>query len=246
MVTIRNDIESNGSANRADSAASVVEGTKNINQLANGSRRSTMGDIKQKAFNKKCVGFLALIVCVGVCFGVGMLFLYGHLVDRLNESANHGSMLHDKNGNPVKHLLTTTTSTTTTTTSPLSSSSSPSPTTSTVPTAVTEISPTTTSTESFIQPSTPGKRQEDDVFDLDSGLNDKGKAPVATPQSSMEITTARNAGMPPGWGKIQYSPPQGMGSNVQYVPSSGSGDYSGDDSDDDDVQNDAEGSGNHK
>uniref|UniRef100_A0A182VD65 Uncharacterized protein n=1 Tax=Anopheles merus TaxID=30066 RepID=A0A182VD65_ANOME len=153
-------------------------------------------------------------------------------------------MLHDKNGNPVKHLLTTT-STTTTTTSPLSSSSPP-PTTSTVPTAVTEIAPTTTNTEGFIQPSTPGKRQEDDVFDLDSGLNDKGKAAVATPQSSMEITTARNAGMPPGWGKIQYSPPQGMGSNVQYVPSSGSGDYSGDDSDDDDVQNDAEGSGNHK
>lgn len=98
MVTIRNDIDSNGLTN---GSPGLVDGVKNVNHLANGSPRPTLAEIKPKAFNRRCVSFLALIVCVAVCFGVGMLFLYGHLVDRLNESTGQGILLHDDHDQPI-------------------------------------------------------------------------------------------------------------------------------------------------
>lgn len=227
MVTIRNDIEANGNANRQDSAASVVDGSKKVNHLANGSRRSTMGDIKPKTFNRKCVGLLALIVCVGVCFGVGMLFLYGHLVDRLNESASHGSMLHDKNGNPVKPFTTSTT--TTTTESPLTSS--PSSALADIPTMAS--TPLSSTTETDAEISTTGKREEEEIF-VESETEANGKSSETTTRSSVESTTGdtKDNGT-----KQPTSRPKGK--------DSGSGDYSGDDSDDDDYRSD-EGSGNHR
>uniref|UniRef100_A0A2M4AYH3 Uncharacterized protein n=1 Tax=Anopheles triannulatus TaxID=58253 RepID=A0A2M4AYH3_9DIPT len=110
MVTIRNDIESNSIAN---GSPGLVDSVKNVNHLTNGSPRPTMAEIKPKAFNRRCVSFLALIVCVAVCFGVGMLFLYGHLVDRLNESTSQGILLHDDHEQPImvppKSAMTTTT-----------------------------------------------------------------------------------------------------------------------------------------
>uniref|UniRef100_A0A2M3ZKQ7 Uncharacterized protein n=1 Tax=Anopheles braziliensis TaxID=58242 RepID=A0A2M3ZKQ7_9DIPT len=111
MVTIRNDIDSSGHTNGSPVS---VDGVKNVNHLANGSRRPTIGEIKPKAFNRRCVSFLALIVCVAVCFGVGMLFLYGHLVDRLNESTSQGVLLHDDHEQPTillapKSAMSTTT-----------------------------------------------------------------------------------------------------------------------------------------
>lgn len=232
MVTIRNDIEANGNANRQDSAASVVDGSKNVNHLANGSRRSTMGDIKPKTFNRKCVGLLALIVCVGVCFGVGMLFLYGHLVDRLNESASHGSMLHDKNGNPVKPFTTTTT--TTTTEPPLTSS--PSSAVADIPTMAS--TPLTSTTEMVVELSTSGKREEGVIF-VDSGAEDNDKSAETTTRHSVESTTEDRTGdtKDNGESKLPTIRPKG-----KY---SGSGDYSGDDSDDDEYRSD-EGSGNHR
>lgn len=186
MVTIRNDIESNGNVNRSpDSVASgtgVVDGSKNVNHLVNGSRRSTMGDIRPKSLNRKCVGFLALVVCVGVCFGVGMLFLYGHLVDRLNESASNGAMLHDKNGNPVM-TLTITTSTSST---PTSTSIAPTTTDSQTSVNVSAIS----TVEPFAKPL--GESEDDEnkeVLDIDSSAGKDEKSG----QSSTEalITSTR-------------------------------------------------------
>lgn len=242
MVTIRNDIEANGNANRQDSSASsVVDGSKNVNHLANGSRRSTMGDIKPKAFNRKCVGLLALIVCVGVCFGVGMLFLYGHLVDRLNESANHGSMLHDKNGNPVKPFTTTTTTTTSGTTSTTTITTEPTP-TSSPSSAVVDFPtmasiPLTSTTEMAIGLSTTAKR-EDGAILLDSGAEDNDKSAETSTRSWVKITTEeRSDDTKESASKPSTNRPKGK--------DSGSGDYSGDDSDDDDYWND-EGSGNRK
>lgn len=221
MVTIRNDIEANGNANRQDSAASVVEGSKNVNHLANGSRRSTMGDIKPKAFNRKCVGLLALIVCVGVCFGVGMLFLYGHLVDRLNETASHETMLHDKNGNPVKSFTTTTT-----TTEPTISSTSPSPEVTDIPTMASI--PLTSTTEMAVELSTSGKREEGVIF-LDFGSR-SGATTVASTVEIIRVDDTKD-----NESEELTSGPKGN--------DSGSGDYSGDD--DDDYRND-EGSGNRR
>uniref|UniRef100_A0A2M4CIW2 Uncharacterized protein n=1 Tax=Anopheles darlingi TaxID=43151 RepID=A0A2M4CIW2_ANODA len=112
MAIIRNDIESNGIPN---GSPGLVDGVKNVNHLANGSPRPTIAENKPKAFNRRCVSFLALIVCVAVCFGVGMLFLYGHLVDRLNESTSQRILLHDDHEQPI--MLAPKSATTTTTTS---------------------------------------------------------------------------------------------------------------------------------
>uniref|UniRef100_A0A182Q433 Uncharacterized protein n=1 Tax=Anopheles farauti TaxID=69004 RepID=A0A182Q433_9DIPT len=183
MVTIRNDIESNGNANRsADNSASVVEGSKNINHLANGSRRSTVADIKPKAFNRKCVGFLTLVVCVGVCFGVGMLFLYSHLVERLNESASEGLLLHDKNGNPVHHSTTAAPATPEPPTVTVSTTKEPT-------TSTTSMPPTTSTTEVPVSSTTTGKRDEEE-FDLDSELNRGAKKiPIIFRDSGMVHTS---------------------------------------------------------
>lgn len=232
MVTIRNDIEANGNATRQDSAASVVDGTKKVNHLANGSRRSTMGDIKPKAFNRKCVGLLALIVCVGVCFGVGMLFLYGHLVDRLNESASHGSMLHDKNGNPVKPFTTTTTTTT-----ELPLTSSPTSASADIPTMASST-PLTTTTEMGVELATTEKREEEEIF-VESEDEDYAKSDETTTRSSVVLstTTTQSTTAKDNGSKLSTIRPKGK--------DSGSGDYSGDDSDDEDYRSD-EGSGNHR
>uniref|UniRef100_A0AAG5DEH5 Uncharacterized protein n=1 Tax=Anopheles atroparvus TaxID=41427 RepID=A0AAG5DEH5_ANOAO len=175
MVTIRNDIESNGMANRSPdgtgTALTGVDGVKNVNHLANGSRRSTMVDLKSKTFNRKCVGFLALIVCVGVCFGVGMLFLYGHLVDRLNESAIAGTMWHDKNGNPVKPVPSPGNDTPATTVDSISTftsteaHSTPRTVSSTTPSARTSTIASTSTMYPVVYSTTD---KPDDGFDLDS------------------------------------------------------------------------------
>lgn len=247
MVTIRNDIEANGNATRAtDSAASAVDGTKNVNHLANGSRRSTMADIKPKAVNGKCVGLLALIVCVGVCFGVGMLFLYGHLVDRLNESASHGSMLHDKNGNPVKPFTTTTTATITTTTTTATSTT---PTTTTeqmvtsAPTTEMDIStststPSTTSTtEMSYELTTPAKRRQGMIF-FDTFIGPSAKE--KSTEASIAITTARNDNTKDKGTINQRAKPRGGILDADYASS-------GDDTDDDDDDfGSGSGSGNNK
>lgn len=230
MVTIRNDIESNGNANRsADSSVSVVEGSKNVNHLANGSRRSTMGEIKAKAFNRKCVGFLALIVCVGVCFGVGMLFLYGHLVERLNESASHGSMLHDKNGNPVMHHTTAVPVTTSTVTVP-----------STTELATSTSAPTTTehasTKEDSLHATTEAKREEE-LFDLDSDLLRGEKRN----ETVLHETERAPWGKPTDKGSEPHAKHREKGSGAHFL-SSGSGDYVDDEGGDDEEPN-REGSG---
>uniref|UniRef100_A0A182MG36 Uncharacterized protein n=1 Tax=Anopheles culicifacies TaxID=139723 RepID=A0A182MG36_9DIPT len=237
MVTIRNDIETNGNVNRAtDSPASAVDGSKNVNHLANGSRRSTMVELKPKAFNRKCVSLLALIVCVGVCFGVGMLFLYGHLVDRLNESASHGTMLHDKNGNPVKPITTTTTTTTSTTT------------TTARPVSTTEAAISTaasaSTTPSTTEAPSPAKPRGGLIF-FDSWIpsaSEKGKSSDETTSQATITTTTTTSTKDKG--SSQPTKPKATMSDDD-IASSGRGAYSDDDDDDDDSAS-GSGSGNNK
>ncbi|KFB43459.1 hypothetical protein ZHAS_00011260 [Anopheles sinensis] len=169
MVTIRNDIESNGTTNKSPDlnttvATSGVAGVKNLNHLANGSRRSTLMDMKSKTFNRQCVGFLALIVCVGISFGVGMSFLYGHLVDRLNESGN-GTNYVDKNGNSVVPVTSTESIEAVTTVK--APSSSISTTSETQSTSTVTVPPTTSSSSTTGPTDHSAERKSSEDFDID-------------------------------------------------------------------------------
>lgn len=165
MVTIRNDIDSSGITNKSADPNITVAGVKNLNQLANGSRRSTLMDMKSKTFNRQCVGFLALIVCVGISFGVGMSFLYGHLVDRLNESGN-GTNYVDKNGNSVVPVTSTESIEGITTVKASSSITSTS--TETQSTLTVTVPPTTSSSSTTGPTDNPTERKSSEDFDIDT------------------------------------------------------------------------------
>lgn len=196
MVTIRNDIESNGTTNKlADPnttvATSGVTGVKNLNHLANGSRRSTLMDMKSKTFNRQCVGFLALIVCVGISFGVGMSFLYGHLVDRLNESGK-GTNYVDKNGNSIVPVTSTESIEAITTVK--ASSSSTSTTTETQSTSTAAVPPTTSSFSTTVPTDHSTEHKSSDDFDIDM-ISKTFMVTSTSPKSELpEVTSDRARG----------------------------------------------------
>lgn len=122
-------------------------------------------DMKSKTFNRQCVGFLALIVCVGISFGVGMSFLYGHLVDRLNESGN-GTNYVDKNGNSV--LPVTTTESLEAITTVKATSSSTSTTTETQSTRTVTVPPTTSTSSTAGPTDHSAEHKSSEDFDIDT------------------------------------------------------------------------------